>query len=106
VAAYWPGDCHLAGLAVWATVLTIKVGRAPRRRQMINYPSDSLGDNTNDIDRTDPDTDRQLRRCKFVLVGAPVRMAWKRSSEIEHYKPSGRAQAARHRGTVLNGATQ
>ena len=36
-----------------------------------------MGDSANDIDRTYLDTDRRLRRRKFILVGASVQMAWK-----------------------------
>ena len=36
-------------------------------------------DSTNDVDRTDLDLDRRFRRCMFILVGASVQMAWKRS---------------------------
>jgi hypothetical protein len=69
------------------TTLEMFSGKAPsltpldsaRVPQVDHHPGDSLGDSTNDVDRTDLDTDRRLRRHKFILVGASVQMAWKRS---------------------------
>ena len=47
--------------------------------QVDQLPSDTLGDRTNDVDRTDLDTDTRRRRCKFILAGVPIQMTWKLS---------------------------
>ena len=52
---------------------------APACLKLINHPSDTLGDSTTDVDRTDLDIDRRFRRSKFILVGESVQMAWKSS---------------------------